>query len=105
MKLLAIIRALRHFAGWGIILFFMGLLTLIFSFLGSFFCAGLAGMMVGSVKFSRPQTIALSFLAPLVLGSILFIGHTQLPGWQILLLSGLSLGIFWFTYLIFRGVG
>jgi len=104
MKLLAINRALRHLAGWGIILFFIGLLTLIFSFLGSFFCAGLAGMMVGSVKFSRPQTLALSFLAPLVLCSILFIGHTQLPGWQILLLSGLSLGIFWFTCLIFRGV-
>jgi hypothetical protein len=105
MKLLAINRALRHIAGWGMILFFMGLLTLIFSFLGSFFCAGLAGMMVGSVKFSRPRTIVLSFLAPLVLCSILVLGHTQIPHRQVVLLSGLSFGIFWFTYLIFRGVG
>lgn len=104
MSLSAIKKALRYVVGWGTVIFFIGLLTLIFSFLGSFFCAGLAGMMVGSVKFSRSQTIALSLVAPSVLFGILRFGRTELLPGQIALLSGLSLGIFWLTYVVVRWV-
>ena len=102
MNTSAIKKALYYTAGWGMVLFFFGLLTLIFSFLGSFFCAGLAGMMVGSVKFSRLQTAALSLTAPAVLYGILRFGHTELLAGQIFLLAGLSFGIFWLTYIVVR---
>jgi len=104
MRATTIRAALRYFAGWGTAILFVVLLTLIFSFLGAFFCAALAGMMVGSVKLPRWQTIAVSLVSPAVLCSILRAGGAELLTRQLVLLSVLCLAIFWLTYLIIHAV-
>jgi len=104
MSASAIKTALRYVAGWGMTLLFVGLLTLIFSFLGAFFCAALAGMMVGSVKLPRWQTVVASLIAPAVLCAILRTGGAELLTRQLLVLSLLCLGIFWLTYLVIYAV-
>jgi len=91
-------------AGWSTVILFAGLLTLIFSFLGAFFCAALAGMMLGSFKLPRWQTMALSFTFPAVLFGVLRSGGSELLMKQVLLLSVLCLGTFWLTYWIVRAV-
>jgi hypothetical protein len=95
---------LRHVAGWSTVILFAVLLTLIFSFLGAFFCAALTGMMLGSFKFPRWQTVALSLIFPVVLFTILRTGGAELLLGQVLLLSVLCVGTFWLTYLVVRAV-
>ena len=104
MNALAVKTALRYVIGWGLIAFFAALLTFIFSFLGAFFCAGLTGMMLGSFKLPRWQTIALSFIFPAVLFLILRTGGAELLMRQVILLSVLCLGTFWLTYLLVHAV-
>ena len=96
--------AMRYVAGWMTVILFAVLLTLIFSFLGAFFCAALAGMMLGSFKVARWQTIALSFTFPATLFGVLRSGGSELLMRQVLLLSFLCLATFWATYLIVRAV-
>jgi len=96
--------ATRYVAGWMTVILFAGLLTFIFSFLGAFFCAALAGMMLGSFKLPRWQTIALSITFPAVLVGVLRFGGSELLLKQVLLLSVLCLGTFWVTYWIVRAV-
>src|SRR5262245_14882401 len=104
MNALPIKTALRYVTGWSVIILFTGLLTLIFSFLGAFFCAGLAGMMVGSAKLPRWPSLALSLTFPAVLVTLLRTGGTELPSRQIMLLSLVCLGTFWVTWLLVRAV-
>src|SRR6266853_6679234 len=104
MNALAIKTAVRHIAGLATVIFFVVLLTVIFSFLGAFFCAALGGMMLGSVKLPRWQLGALSLAFPGVLFTVLRAGGTELLTKQILLLSVLCLGTFWLTYLVVRAV-
>jgi hypothetical protein len=85
--------------GWFLIVFFVVLLTLIFSFLGTIICAALAGMMMGAARLPRLQSLLLSVVFPGVLASVLVITRAELPGRQILFLSLLCLGIFWVIYL------
>jgi hypothetical protein len=96
--------ATRYVAGWMIVIAFVGLLTFIFSFLGAFFCAALAGMMLGSFKLPRWQTLTLSFIFPAVLFGVLRSGGSELLMKQVLLLAVLCLATFWVTYWIVRAV-
>ena len=50
MSSVPIKAALKHAAAWGIVVGFVSLLTIIFSFLGTLFCAALGGMMMGASK-------------------------------------------------------
>jgi hypothetical protein len=86
------------------VILFAGLLTFIFSFLGAFFCAALAGMMLGSFRLPRWQTLTLSFTFPAVLFGILRSGGSELLMKQVLLLAVLCLATFWVTYWIVRAV-
>jgi hypothetical protein len=86
------------------VILFAGLLTFIFSFLGAFFCAALAGMMLGSFKLPRWQIITLSLTFPAVLFGILRSSGSELLMKQVLLLAVLCLATFWVTYWIVRAV-
>jgi hypothetical protein len=86
------------------VLLFVVLLTIIFSFLGAFFCAGLAGMMLGSVTLQRRYIAGFSLIFPTVLFTILRVGGAELLMKQIVLLSFLCWATFWVTYLLVRAV-
>src|ERR1051326_4502643 len=94
MNVPALKTVLRHLAGWGMVLLFTVLLTVIFSFLGAFFCAALAGMMLGSFKGSQGRTVTLSVIFPAVLFAVLRVGGAELLMNQVLMLTLLCLATF-----------
>jgi hypothetical protein len=85
-------------AGWATIVFFVVLLTLIFSFLGTLICAALAGMMMGAARPPRWQSLALSLVFPVVISTVLRVSRAELHGSQILFLSLLCFALFWLIY-------
>jgi hypothetical protein len=89
-----------HIAGWCAIAFFVLLLTFIFSFLGTIFCAVLAGMMLGAMKPHRWYSVPISLLFPVVISLMLRAIKAELPERQIDLLSLLCLGSFWLAFLL-----
>jgi hypothetical protein len=90
--------AARYFGGWILMVFFVVLLSFIFSFLGTIFCAALAGMMLGAIRQARWQAIPLSFTFPAVIFTLLRATRAELPASQINVLALLCFGIFWFTF-------
>lgn len=88
----------QYLLGSCAITFFVALLTFIFSFLGTIFCAALAGMMLGAFKTLRWQSAALSFLFPGVIIAMLRGARADLPEGQILFLGAACFGTFWLTY-------
>ncbi len=81
-----------------ILVFFVALLTVIFSFLGTFICAALAGMMMGTVRMRALPSIALSLVFPVVLVVTFRVSHTEIVAGHILLLALICLALFWVTY-------
>src|SRR5215472_1145713 len=100
MNALPLKKTLQRIAGGIIITFFVVLLTLIFSFLGTIICAALAGMMLGAAKLPRWQVAAASLLFPSVIFGVLRTTGADLPLQKILMLSGMCLGTFWLIYLV-----
>ena len=100
MNALPLKKTLQRVAGGVIITFFVVLLTLIFSFLGTIICAALAGMMLGAAKLPRWQVGAASLLFPSVIFCVLRTTGADLPLQKVLLLSGMCLGTFWLIYLV-----
>jgi len=91
-------NAAQYVAIGGVLLFFIVLLTMVFSFLGTIICAALAGMMMGATKPSRWLSVASSLVFPAVIGTVLEISKSELTGRQIGLVSFLCFGAFWLTY-------
>jgi hypothetical protein len=89
-----------HIAGWCAIAFFVLLLTFIFSFLGTIFCAVLAGMMLGAMKPHRWHSVPISLLFPAAISVMLRAMKAELPERQIDLLSLLCLGSFWLAFFL-----
>lgn len=89
-----------HVAGWCAIVSFVLLLTFIFSFLGTIFCAVLAGMMLGSMRPRRWHSVPISLLFPATIFLMLRAMKAELLERQIDLLSLLCLGAFWLTFLL-----
>jgi hypothetical protein len=92
--------AVRYVGRWVAIIFFVVLLTLIFSFLGTIICAVLAGMMMGATKHPRWQAVAIAVVFPAVIFSLLRGSRAELLQGQILGLALLCFGAFWATYLV-----
>lgn len=90
--------AVQYLAGTVAIAFFVSLLTFIFSFLGTIFCAALAGMMLGAFKNLRWQSVPFSFLFPAVIVGVLHVSRAELAANQVLVLALCSFGAFWLTY-------
>jgi len=78
--------------------FFVVLLTFIFSFLGTIFCAALAGMMLGALRTLKWQSIPVSLIFPVVIFTLLRGMKTDLAGRQILLLAVVCFSVFWVSY-------
>ena len=91
-------NAAQYAAICGVLLFFIVLLTMVFSFLGTIVCAALTGMMMGATKPSRWLSVPTSLVFPAVIGTVLEVTKTELAGRQIGLVSFLCLGVFWLTY-------
>jgi hypothetical protein len=94
----------RYLGRLGAIVFFVVLLTVIFSFLGTIICAVLAGMMVGSMKHERWQAIPIAVVFPAVIFTLLQGSKGELVQRQIVLLALLCFGAFWVTYLVTSGI-
>jgi hypothetical protein len=78
--------------------FFVALLTVIFSFLGTFICAALAGMMMGAGRIRVLPSTVLSLLFPVVLVVTFRLSHTEIMAGHILLLALICLAVFWGLY-------
>lgn len=100
MNALPLKKTLQRVAGGIVITFFVVLLTLIFSFLGTIICAALAGMMLGAARLSRWLVTAASLLFPSVIFCVLRTTGADLPLQKILMLSGMCLATFWLIYLV-----
>lgn len=98
MSLRPIKIAVQYLLGAAAIAFFVSLLTFIFSFLGTIFCAALAGMMLGAFKNLRWQSVPVSFLFPAVIVAVLRATRAELVANQIAVLAACALGAFWLTY-------
>jgi len=84
--------------GWCLIIFFVTLLTVIFSFVGTLICAGLAGMMMGAARLPRWQSLALSLVFPGVILGALRATRAELAGRQVLLVALLCFGLYWVIF-------
>lgn len=98
MSLRPIKIAVQYLLGAAAIAFFVSLLTFIFSFLGTIFCAALAGMMLGAFKNLRWQSVPVSFLFPAVIVAVLRATRAELAANQIAVLAACAFGAFWLTY-------
>ena len=98
MSLRPIKIAVQYLLGAAAIAFFVGLLTFIFSFLGTIFCAALAGMMLGAFKNLRWQSVPFSFLFPAVIVAVLRVTRAELAANQVMVLAVCAFAAFWLTY-------
>jgi len=100
MSSLPIKTALKHLSAWSILIAFVALLTVIFSFLGTLFCAALGGMMMGATKASKALSFAFSVLCPGILMVTMKSQRTELAERQVVILATLCLAAFWLLYLM-----
>jgi hypothetical protein len=100
MKPAPLVIALKHAGAWSILLAFVALLTVIFSFLGTLFCAALGGMMMGATRASKTIALIFSLLCCGVLLGVLRTERTELAAKQVAVLAVLCLGAFWFLYVV-----
>jgi hypothetical protein len=98
MRTVPLKAAAQYAGGLAIGTFFVVLLSFIFSFLGTIFCAALAGMMLGTLHTHKWQSIPVSLLFPLVIFTLLKGMKTELEERQILLVSLACFSVFWLTY-------
>ncbi len=95
------LRSALQYAGWFLVgIFFVALLSFIFSFLGTIFCAALAGMMLAATRQARWLALPVSLLFPAVIFIMLQVTHAELSKLQINIVSALCGGAFWLSYVM-----
>jgi hypothetical protein len=100
MSLQPIKTAFKYAGAWSVALAFVTLLTIIFSFLGTLFCAALGGMMMGATKASGKLSVPFSVFCPGVLFALLRFQKSELPQRQVTVLVVICLAAFWAIYLL-----
>ncbi len=90
--------AVTYLAGWGIAVFFVTLLSFIFSFLGTIFCAAVAGMMLGATRQARVLALPTSLIFPGVIFALLRGMKSDLPSNQVVELAAACFGAFWVIF-------
>ena len=90
--------AVTYLAGWGLAVFFVTLLSFIFSFLGTIFCAAVAGMMLGATRQARVLAIPTSVIFPGVIFALLRGMKSDLPLGQVTELAGACFAAFWLIF-------
>ena len=98
MNLKPIKVAVSYALGLSVAVGFLALLTFIFSFLGTIFCAGLTGMMLGAAKCRIWKSFLCSLVFPSVLITLMLVSRSELPPSRLVLLAGLSNLSFWLTF-------
>ena|SRR5436190_11623553 len=88
-----------YIIGWGIVIGFVVLLTMIFSFLGTIICAAVAGMMVGAARLPRWPSAGVSLICPGVIVAVLRLSRAELDDRQIIFLALLCFALYWLFYL------
>jgi hypothetical protein len=78
----------------------VGLLTLLFTFLGTITGAVLTGMMMATVGHRRWQTVPVSLVFPAMVVALVYVAKIELPDRQRILLPTLCFGAFWLMYLL-----
>src|ERR1041385_9126999 len=104
MSLQPIKTAFKYVGAWSMVAAFVALLTIIFSFLGTLFCAALGGMMMGVTKAAGKLSVAFSVLCPAVLLALLRFQKSELPQRQIIILMVICLAAFWAIYIVSAAV-
>jgi hypothetical protein len=100
MSFTRVSSGLKFLCGLCVLLLFVALLTLIFSFLGTIFCAALCGLMMGCSRVSKLLALPSSALFPGVLLAVLASQHSEMTDHQRVVLSGVTLATFWIIYLV-----
>jgi hypothetical protein len=100
VKAISIRSALQYAGGLLVVIGFVVLLSFIFSFLGTIFCAALAGMMLGTSRQTRPLALPVSLIFPAVILLLLRTMHTELSSGQIHFVSLLCFAAFWLTFVL-----
>ncbi len=98
MNLKPIKAAAQYAVGFAVAAGFVGLLTFIFSFLGTIFCAALTGMMLGATRCRIWKSFLCSLSFPGILLAVMRLAKSELPVPRLVLLSVLCLLAFWLTY-------
>jgi hypothetical protein len=90
--------AVTYLAGWGLAVFFVTLLSFIFSFLGTIFCAAVAGMMLGTTRQARVLALPTSVIFPGVVFALLRGMKSDLPLVQVTEVAAACFGAFWLVF-------
>ncbi len=104
MNLGRIKAAAEYVGGVLIATFFVVLLSYIFSFLGTIFCAALGGMMLGALPTRRWQAIPISLIFPLVIFGLLAGMKSGLPARQMVVITVACFSAFWLAYVAARAL-
>lgn len=88
----------NQIALWAVLLLVVGLLTLLFSLLGTIFCAVVVGVMMGATRRWRWQAIAVSVVFPLVIITLSRVSKTELDWHHAIQMAVLCFAVFWATY-------
>lgn len=83
-----------------VIVFFVALLTFIFSFLGTIICAVVAGMMMGAARPSTGRALPVALIFPAVIFTLLRSLKSELEARQIGILALVCFAAFWLSYLL-----
>jgi hypothetical protein len=90
--------SITYLAGWAMAVFFVTLLSFIFSFLGTIFCAAIAGMMLGATRQARVLAIPTSIIFPAVIFALLRGMKSDLPLGKVTELAVACFGAFWLIF-------
>lgn len=84
--------------------FFVVLLSYIFSFLGTIFCAALGGMMLGAMGTKKSLSIPISLIFPLVIFGLVRGMKAEVSGRQMLVIAVACFSVFWLAYAVARAL-
>jgi len=85
---------------WVGLVVFVGLLTLLFSLLGTISCSVIVGVMMGASRRWRWQAIPISIVFPAVIVALSRISRTELDWQHTMKMAVLCFAVFWTTHLV-----
>jgi len=89
---------------FGVLVLLTGVVTVLFSYVGTICVAVLAGMMIGTLPRSIWLALRVGFVFPAVMLAMLQLWRVELEFPRQLMMGGLSFAMFWAVYLLTLGV-
>jgi len=90
----------NQMALWAVLVAVVGLLTLLFSLLGTISCAVIVGVMMGASRRLRWQALPISIVFPAVIVSLSQVSKTELDWSHTIKMASLCFGVFWATHVV-----